>query len=189
MKRLATGSQTLPALLLPVLLLIAGCSGGGDTPDSSPGTGASAVMDAEGGGPYDTSLPIAEFMPHAFQHTAASMWKWQGSYTDATGEHSLFPKNDEEWTEAESAAMALSELSNILLLPGRKVDSGKWQQQAIAVRTVARQAAEAAAKHDKETFFALGTKLDAECEACHLAYVPRMRPPPVTATSTPPPGP
>jgi hypothetical protein len=122
--------------------------------------------------PDTTGLPMKEIMAHVFQFAGESVWKWQGYITDEKGERSLFPKTDEEWEEAESAALTLAELTNILLLPGRRVDDPRWAKAVADVRAVALRLARTAQKKDEDGFFAAGGDLDAACESCHLAFAP-----------------
>ncbi len=117
-------------------------------------------------------LPLKELMGHVMQYGGDGIWKRQGYINDEKGERSLFPKNEEEWIEAESAGLTLAELTNILLLPGRKVDDPKWDQAVAGVRAVALKAAAAAEKHDEEAFFTAGGELDTACENCHLQFAP-----------------
>ena len=124
---------------------------------------------------YLISLPLNEFMPHVMQYSAEGIWKHQGYTVDAQGEHSLFPKNDEEWEEAESGARTLAEVTNLLLLPGRRVDDGDWTKAAIEVRKIALKAADAAEKKDPDAFFDAGGELDEACDVCHKEYDPSFK--------------
>jgi hypothetical protein len=88
---------------------------------------------------------------------------------------SLFPKNDKEWEEAESGARTLAEVTNLLLLPGRRVAEPAWDQAVEEVRKVALQAAAAAAKKDADAFFKAGGALDEACDVCHVQYDPTFK--------------
>jgi hypothetical protein len=123
---------------------------------------------------YYTALPLKEFMPHVMQYAGDGIWKRQGYVIDEKGEHSLFPKNDEEWEEAESASLALAEMTNVLLIPGRRVPEAGWDNAVASVRAVALKAAQAAEKKDADAFFAAGGELDTACDECHLKYDPTM---------------
>lgn len=133
-------------------------------------------------------LPMKEFMGHVMQFGGDSIWKWQGFVTDATGEHALSPKNDKEWLEAESGALTLAELTNILLLPGRRIDDPEWDKAVARVRDVALRSAEAAKNKDYDKFFEIGGELDGACESCHIKFVPNFQAPPELKITTPPPG-
>ena len=126
--------------------------------------------------PYDTKLPLAEFMPHVMQHAGDGVWKWQGYVSDKNGSRSLFPKNEKEWEEAESGALSLAQITNVLLIPGRRVPDPNWDKAVLSVRRVALKAASAAEKHDEEAFFAAGGELDEACDECHVRFDPKFKP-------------
>ena len=125
--------------------------------------------------PYYASLPLNELMPHVMQYAGDGIWKRQGFRSDKSGVHSLFPQNDEEWEEAESAGRTLAEVTNTLLVPGRRVPEPAWDAAVVHVRTVALKAAAAAEKHDKDAFFAAGSELDQACDDCHVRYDPTFK--------------
>jgi hypothetical protein len=125
--------------------------------------------------PYYTKLPLKEFMPHVMQYAGDGIWKRQGFINDKNGERSLFPKNDEEWEEAESGALTLAEVSNVLLIPGRRVPDPEWDKAVVGVRKVALEAAAAAEKHDKDAFFKAGGDLDEACDVCHVRFDPSFQ--------------
>lgn len=114
-------------------------------------------------------LPITEFMAHVVAYSAQNLWNKQGWISDKTGTHSLFPKNEQEWTDAESAALTLSEVIGILLEPGRRLSFPGWDRHALRVRQIALEEAAAAEKHDADTFMSLGSELEEACEGCHKA--------------------
>lgn len=129
-------------------------------------------------------LPIKEFMGHVMQFSAGNFWKWQGFVNDEKGERSLFPKTEQDWEDAESAGLTLAEITNILLLPGRRVADPRWDKAVALVRSVALKGAAAAEKHDKDALFAAGGELDEACESCHVNFVPNYVGPP-TAPAAP----
>jgi hypothetical protein len=157
---------------LALLLALLGCS----APEAPNEQAPKAAPTAGGTAPFDASLPMQELMNHVVQYSAQGVWERQGFVIDARGEHSLFPTNDEEWEKAESAALTLAEVTNTLLVPGRRVPEAEWDKAAAEVRKIAIQAAKAAEKHDKDAFFAAGEKLDAACDGCHARYDPRFDP-------------
>lgn len=126
--------------------------------------------------PFYTDRPMNELMHHVIDYTAEGIWKWEGWISDENGKRSLFPSNDEEWEQAESSAQTLSELTNVLLLPGRKVEDPRWADAVIEVRSAALDLAEAAKKQDQGRFFQMGGELDDACESCHRAFVPLPAP-------------
>lgn len=166
-------------LIVAATLLLAACGGKGD---GTPGGASYATEEsnltfmedvpADQLPPDTLNLPLKEVMAHVFQFSGTNIWKWQGYITDEKGERSLFPKTDEEWEEAESAGLTLAELTNILLLPGRRVDDPRWAKAVADVRAVALRAAKAAENKDEDAFFTAGGELDTACESCHLQFAP-----------------
>ena len=104
------------------------------------------------------------------------------------------PETDEEWLAVRHNAIALAEVANNLMIPGRPanrpdaealpgelspgeiedlIDSQRsaWNGYARALRTVAMQAVEVIDARDSEALFLeTGGDLDAACEACHTAF-------------------
>lgn len=160
---------------LGLLFALAGC-GGSSASGEKTATPAPAVKAIGGDAPFDAGLSMQELMAHVVQYSAEGIWERQGHVIDAKGEHSLFPKNDEEWEKAESAALTLAEVTNTLLAPGRRVPEPEWDRAVVEVRRIAREAARAAEKQDKDAFFAAGGKLDAACDGCHARYDPKFDP-------------
>ena len=173
-----TGSGAIrTAAVAAALLALAGCGKGGAAEQTPPAETAARAAPATGDdAPYYTKLPLSEFMPHVMQYAGDGIWKRQGYIMDKTGEHSLFPKNDEEWEAAESGARTLAEVTNVLLIPGRRVPDPEWDKAVEGVRRVALKAADAAEKHDKDGIFAAGGELDEACDACHVRFDPKFKP-------------
>lgn len=166
-------------LVLAAMLLLAGCGkkDGNEMGGASYATEESNLtfmedVPADQLPPDTINMPMKEIMAHVFQFSGTNIWKWQGYISDEKGERSLFPKTDEEWEQAESAGLTLAELTNVLLLPGRRVDDPKWAKAVADVRAIALRAAKAAEAHDEEAFFTAGGELDVACESCHLNFAP-----------------
>jgi hypothetical protein len=135
-----------------------------------------AASSANDDAPYYLKLQLKEFMPHVMQYAGDGIWKRQGFVTDKTGEHSLSPKNDKEWEDAESAARTLVEVTNVLLIPGRRVPDPNWDKAVLDVRKVALQAADAAERKDNDAWFKAGSDLDEACDVCHKQFDPTFKP-------------
>jgi hypothetical protein len=185
--------KTIQHLGVAAMLALAACSKPAEQPTSNPQAGkteesgttpaekAARAAAASSGddAPYTTKLPLNEFMPHVMQYAGDGIWKRQGYIIDKNGERSLFPKNDEEWEDAESASLALAEMTNVLLIPGRRVPDPKWDAAVLEVRKVAMQAAAAAEKKDPNAFFEAGGALDEACDVCHVQFDPSFKKNPV----------
>jgi hypothetical protein len=168
MKRLAT-RLILPALAMATLGLAA-CNGSSTAPTASaPSAAAAADSDAR---PYNTKLEVKQFMAHAIDPIADAIWEKQGWVIDAAGEHELFPTTDLDWTAQANASVALSELGNALLLPGRGAsDEKRWQEYAAALNKMALRQSDAATKKDKQAFFDAGGQVYEVCKDCHQKYI------------------
>lgn len=170
MRAQTAGRLGLAAGLL--LLALAACDRSGALDQQA----ATGPTQASGNAPFYKDLPMPELMVHVIQHSADGIWERQGVEIDAAGEHSLFPKNPQEWEKAESAALTLAEVSNTLLVPGRRIAEAEWDRAVEEVRKIAVEAAKAAEKQDKEAFLVAGGELDAACDACHARYDPKFDP-------------
>jgi hypothetical protein len=157
------------------VLLLSACAPGADADNAAAGN--EAAMDEALPADF-ASLPMKDFMGHVMQFSADQVWKWQGYSTDEKGEHSLFPKTEEQWLEAESAALTLAEVTNILLLPGRSVDDPQWASFTAAVRAKALEAAKTAEAKNEDAFFLAGSDLYEACKACHVKFAPNYQQPP-----------
>jgi hypothetical protein len=167
MTRLAT-RLVLPLAALAGLVLAA-CNGSNPAPASSSPPAAAADSEAR---PYNTKLEIKQVMAHAIDPISDAIWEKQGWVIDAAGEHELFPTTDADWTAQANASIALSELGNTLLLPGRGAsDEKRWQEYAAALNKMALRQSDAAVKKDKEAFFNAGGKVYEVCKDCHQKYI------------------
>jgi hypothetical protein len=150
------------------------------------GITASACGRDEAGNEAEAApMPMQEFMVHVIAYNANNLWKWQGWSQGPEGETSLFPKTDEEWEMAESAGLSLSELSNLLLLPGRRLEDDKWQPYVLGMRKAAGDAAAAAEQHNPDALFEASGRLQEACAACHYHYAPHLEPPPLKVDAPP----
>lgn len=172
---------------LPVMTLaLACCSAQHNSPAQAQGSSTSRntlatkneygqPLRAADDAPYDVKMPLGEFMPHVMQYAGDGVWKWQGYVSNSSGTHSLFPRNETEWEQAESGARTLAEVTNLLLLPGRRVDDPAWDKAVLHVRAIALKAAAAAEKQDQNGFFAAGGELDVACDECHMKFDPSFQ--------------
>lgn len=148
-----------------MVLASPGCS---QKPEAKPQTPHKAAVQPA----YYAELPLKEFMGHVMEFAGDRVWEHAGEVYDSKGWHSLYPKNDLEWEQAESASRTLAEVTNVLLIPGRRIPEPQWDAAVVGVREVALQAADAAEKHDKESYWAAGEALDKACDECHKRYDP-----------------
>jgi hypothetical protein len=79
------------------------------------------------------------------------------------------PESDDEWAALATAA-ALAESGNLLLTPGRAIDTGDWvkmTQTFIEKSTLAVKAAEA---KSTEGILSAGSEINDTCDTCHEKY-------------------
>lgn len=140
------------------------------------GTQPAATPVAAGGmsdtTPYHTELPMKQFMADVISHSANEIWKKQGYISDDKGVRSLFPKGDKEWKEAENAGFSLAEMTNVLLIPGRRVPEADWDKGVDDVRKAALKLAAIARKKDENAYMEAGLELNEACAGCHKRYAP-----------------
>jgi hypothetical protein len=172
--------STLPILAsgLTLALALAGCRNADEGSQAEASGSAAAGIDG-----VDltqtvgqSGLLLREYMTHLVNSNANDMWKWQATVTDAKGDQLTLPQDDEEWEDAESAALTLRELTR----PLQNVGHGN---QTWTTRYNALEAAiDAAIKHAEEkngnAFYADGVQIDNACVACHMAFVPQLEAPP-----------
>lgn len=168
-------SATACALALALSALgLSACGGPAEEKPSTPpagstpgkGMGAATIEDMR------TALPMKEIMGHVVDFAAFGVWNNQGWIIDADGTHELFPTTDKGWLDAESAALTLAEISNILMLPNRPPDEDRrWVDNAHKLYDAAIKTQAAAEKKDKQAFFDAGGEIYDACTQCHAHYV------------------
>lgn len=90
------------------------------------------------------------------------------------------PATDAEWTELQAKTLVLAESANLLMMPGRARDSGRWMTDARLMLDAGRAAFTAAKARDVAALEALSDQLYASCVTCHKDYRPdygKPRPP------------
>jgi hypothetical protein len=121
---------------------------------------------------YYTDLPMQLFMRDVMDHAAYTIWNKQGYISDADGVRSLFPKNDEDWKQAENDSLSLAEMTNLLLIPGRRVEEQAWTDGVVAVRKASLNLAKVARTKDEDAYLEAGVVLNDACYSCHTRYAP-----------------
>jgi hypothetical protein len=100
------------------------------------------------------------------------------------------PKTEVEWGELQGKALALAELGNVLMMPGRARDQDQWLRDAKLMAEGGAAAFKAAKAKDVEAIVALNDQIVASCTTCHMHYRPaygrRRLPPPPAQQPVPP---
>lgn len=133
--------------------------------------GSSAGDDAGGdrAGPFVAHVDIPTFMDHVLTPAAQTIWSVNASVIDASGEHDLSPRTDDDWERLESAAATLAEATNALMIPQRVRDAA-WNGYVGRLADAADQARRAADAHDLKSLSEVSDALDGICASCHRHY-------------------
>lgn len=131
--------------------------------------GAAGGREPASGPPFRAVVDMATFMDHVLTPAATVVWHSNGYRIDATGEHDLSPRTDEEWEAIVNGAATLSEATNALMIPQRARDRA-WNGYVVQLAVLAEQAYLAAERHDLRQLGEVSDRLDAACTACHHHY-------------------
>jgi hypothetical protein len=98
------------------------------------------------------------------------------------------PKTEAEWGELQGKALAVAETANLLMMPGRARDQGRWMDDAKLMLDAGRAAFRAAKAKDVAALDALNDQLYTSCTSCHSHYRANYgrRPAPGYPTPDPP---
>ncbi|EIZ81212.1 hypothetical protein WSK_0157 [Novosphingobium sp. Rr 2-17] len=127
---------------------------------------------AETGVPYYTGMPLNKLMSEVMSPAAHAIWGRMGYISDEKGTRSMFPQNAEGWQAMERSSLTLAELSNDLLIPGRRVPEPEWDKAAVALRVAALKTAEAVKRKNEDELMELSVQITEACESCHQRYDP-----------------
>ena len=80
------------------------------------------------------------------------------------------PTTEVEWNELEGKALMLAEGGNLLMMPGRARDRGRWMDDARLLVDAGAAALAAAKKRDLAALEGLNEQLYRSCTTCHSHY-------------------
>jgi hypothetical protein len=80
------------------------------------------------------------------------------------------PTNDVEWNVLQGRALMLAEAGNLLMLPGRARDQGRWLDDAKLMRDAGAAAFRAAKSKDVAALAELNEAVYVSCTTCHQHY-------------------
>ena len=80
------------------------------------------------------------------------------------------PKTEAEWVDLQGKALAVAESANLLMMPGRARDQGRWMEDAKLMLDAGRAAFRAAKAKDVAALDALNDQLYTSCTSCHQHY-------------------
>jgi hypothetical protein len=85
------------------------------------------------------------------------------------------PKNDGEWIALETKTLALAEIGNLLMSPGRAYNQDQWMKDAQLLVDVGNAAYKAAVARNLQGLIDLNADLYESCQSCHEHYRPGYR--------------
>jgi hypothetical protein len=186
-------------VVLASLLLIAACQKPAETTTAAPAPAAPPPPD------YVPTATVKDLMQSVVDPNADVVWLAVTTVQSAKGTLETRPKNDEEWTKVRHGAIALTEASNLLMVPGRHVarageksdtpgvelepsemealinkDLAAWRKRAHGLHEAGVAAIQAIDAKDADKLFEVGEQIERACESCHSQYwYPNEKIPPV----------
>ena len=82
------------------------------------------------------------------------------------------PTTDAEWAELQAKTLTLAESANLLMMPGRARDQGRWMKDARLMLDAGWAAFKAAKAKDVPALEALSDQMYEACTTCHRHYRP-----------------
>jgi hypothetical protein len=138
---------------------------------------------------------LADIMEGIVMSSADVLWTSVSVDVSTEGEKITAPETEEDWTRLRHAAVTLAASTNLLVVPGLKIDNPAdstesaqgelspaaiaklrnenlpaWAAHAEALHQTALQAIKAIDDHNAEGLNDVGGDLDAVCESCHLQF-------------------
>ena len=191
--------------LLTSLVLIGACQKSADTATAAPATTTAAPPAPE----YVPTATVKDLMQSVVDPNADVVWLAVTTVQSAKGTVDSKPTTDEEWTKVRHGAIALTEASNLLMVPGRHVarpgeksetpgvelepsemealinkDLASWRRRAHGLHEAGVAALQAIDAKDADKLFEVGEQIERACESCHSQYwYPNEKIPPVPTSS------
>jgi hypothetical protein len=142
---------------------------------------------------FNTKITIAELMEAVVMPDADIVWNAVRYSSGADGDEMLGPATEEEWLNLRHGALALAEVANNLIIPGRAanvpaaaanegelapadIDSliaqnrAAWIAYARTLNAAAMQTVEAIDARNLDDILEVGGAIDSACESCHLMF-------------------
>jgi hypothetical protein len=131
------------------------------------------VLAAKDAGNAPAAPPVAsvkQMMQGIITPASGTIYNAVSTTITEKGMDEVFPRNDREWENVGSSALALIEAANLLKVDGRAMDKSDWFRLSDAMATAAQQAYQATQKKDVEALLASGEGLNNSCDSCHRRY-------------------
>jgi cytochrome c556 len=191
-------------VFLGVLFSVSACQG-----QNQSQTAAKDAAPAAAQPQYQATSTIKDIMLSIVDPNADVVWLSVTTVQSSKGTVDTAPKNDEEWKKVRQGAIALTEASNLLMMPGRHVaapgeksetpgvelepsemeelinkDRASWVMRATKLHEAGLAAVQAVDAKDPQKVFEVGEQIEQACENCHRQYwYPNEQIPPVPAST------
>jgi len=192
------------AVFLGVLFSVSACQG-----QNQSQTAAKDAAPAAAQPQYQATSTIKDIMLSIVDPNADVVWLSVTTVQSSKGTVDTAPKNDEEWKKVRQGAIALTEASNLLMMPGRHVaapgeksetpgvelepsemeelinkDRASWVMRATKLHEAGLAAVQAVDAKDPQNVFEADEQIEQACENCHRQYwYPNEQIPPVPAST------
>ena len=113
---------------------------------------------------------IKQIMIGITNPAAMVVYEAVGTKSTAAGIEEIAPKTDEEWAKVGSAAAAVVESGNLMLMGSRAIDKGDWVKMTHAMMDQGKAAMKAVEAKDKDKIVEAGGELNTTCDNCHARY-------------------
>ena len=113
---------------------------------------------------------IKQIMIGITNPAAMVVYEAVGTKSTAAGIEEIAPKTDEEWAKVGSAAAAVIESGNLMLMGSRAIDKGDWVKMTHAMMDQGKAAMKAVEAKDKDKIVEAGGELNTTCDNCHARY-------------------
>ena len=192
------------AVFLGVLFSVSACQGQNQSQTAAKDSAPAAAQPQ-----YQATSTIKDIMLSIVDPNADVVWLSVTTVQSSKGTVDTAPKNDEEWKKVRQGAIALTEASNLLMMPGRHVaapgeksetpgvelepsemeelinkDRASWVMRATKLHEAGLAAVQAVDAKDPQKVFEVGEQIEQACENCHRQYwYPNEQIPPVPAST------
>jgi len=113
---------------------------------------------------------IKQIMIGITNPAAFAVYEAVGTKSSAAGVEEIAPQSDEEWAKVGSAAAAVVESGNLMLMGSRAIDKGDWVKMTRDMMEQGKAAMKAAEAKDKDKIVEAGGELNTTCDNCHARY-------------------
>lgn len=140
--------------------------------------------------PFRPTVPTLELMHHVVMPAADQIWSQLGTIINAKETIELYPKTEDDWMRMENGAVLLSEVGNLLMIPGyAPKGDAEWIKAAVGLRDIGESMLKAVQSKNKEQIENVAGQIDATCDVCHDKYqtteVPNPAEAPLAAPAPP----